>query len=75
MKEKLQATQKSPSCAKIALFRSLFRGCEDLYPRRFESEKWENRATHPHAATSGSEEFAKSQKSNALNADTTSFYP
>ena len=29
----------SPSHAKIALFRSLFRGREDVYPRRFESRK------------------------------------
>jgi hypothetical protein len=39
MEEKLQFTQKSSSCTKIALFRSLFRGREDLYPRRFESKK------------------------------------
>lgn len=39
MEEKLQLTQKSSSCTKIALFRSLFRGREDLYPRRFESKK------------------------------------
>jgi superfamily II DNA or RNA helicase/very-short-patch-repair endonuclease len=31
--------QRSPSEAKIALFRSLFRGREDVYPRRFESRK------------------------------------
>jgi hypothetical protein len=31
--------QTSPSAAKIALFRSLFRGREDVYPRRFESRK------------------------------------
>ena len=31
--------QTSPSQAKIALFRSLFRGREDVYPRRFESRK------------------------------------
>ena len=30
--------QSSPE-AKIALFRSLFRGREDVYPRRFESRK------------------------------------
>src|SRR6266853_938197 len=30
---------RSPSAAKIALFRSLFRGREDVYPRRFESRK------------------------------------
>jgi hypothetical protein len=31
--------QLSPPEAKIALFRSLFRGREDIYPRRFESRK------------------------------------
>src|SRR6266704_3521761 len=32
-------TQESPPAAKIELFRSLFRGREDVYPRRFESRK------------------------------------
>src|SRR5437870_1525465 len=32
-------TNHSPPGAKIALFRSLFRGREDVYPRRFESRK------------------------------------
>src|SRR5713226_4876269 len=31
--------RSSSSSAKIALFRSLFRGREDIYPRRFESRK------------------------------------
>ena len=31
--------QNSSSAAKIALFRALFRGREDVYPRRFESRK------------------------------------
>ena len=31
--------QQSPAEAKIRLFRSLFRGREDVYPRRFESRK------------------------------------
>jgi len=31
--------QRSPVEAKIALFRSLFHGREDVYPRRFESRK------------------------------------
>jgi hypothetical protein len=31
--------QGSPAEAKIALFRSLFHGREDVYPRRFESRK------------------------------------
>ena len=32
-------TQKSNSSEKIALFRSLFKGREDIYPQRFESKK------------------------------------
>src|SRR3989442_14929304 len=32
-------TNHSPPGAKIELFRSLFRGREDVYPRRFESRK------------------------------------
>jgi hypothetical protein len=31
--------QQSPPAAKIALFRSLFRGRDDVYPRRFESRR------------------------------------
>jgi len=31
--------QRSPVQAKIGLFRSLFRGREDVYARRFESRK------------------------------------
>lgn len=36
---RLIVNQQSSSEAKIALFRSLFRGREDVYPRRFESRK------------------------------------
>src|SRR5258708_2274920 len=36
---KVPITKHSPPAAKIALFRSLFRGREDVYPRRFESRK------------------------------------
>ncbi|MFV0341195.1 MAG: TOTE conflict system archaeo-eukaryotic primase domain-containing protein, partial [Parachlamydiaceae bacterium] len=32
-------TQTASPSAKIALFRSLFRGREDIYPQRFESRK------------------------------------
>ena len=35
----LVVTQSSSAHVKIALFRSLFRGREDVYPRRFESRK------------------------------------
>ncbi len=36
---RLQVTNSSSPSDKIALFRSLFRGREDVYPRRFESRK------------------------------------
>jgi hypothetical protein len=32
-------TKDSPPAAKISLFRSLFRGRNDVYPRRFENRK------------------------------------
>jgi hypothetical protein len=35
----MPVTRTSPAAAKIALFRSLFRGREEVYPRRFESAK------------------------------------
>lgn len=37
--ERASVHHRSPPEAKIALFRSLFRGREDVYPRRFESRK------------------------------------
>ncbi|CAN5897512.1 DEAD/DEAH box helicase [soil metagenome] len=35
----MHVTNSSPPAAKIALFRSLFRGREEVYPKRFESKK------------------------------------
>jgi superfamily II DNA or RNA helicase len=35
----VRISQQSPASEKVALFRSLFRGREDVYPRRFESRK------------------------------------
>jgi len=37
--ESVAVHHRSPTHAKIALFRDLFRGREDVYPRRFESRK------------------------------------
>ena len=37
MNEATGVNNSSPAQSKIALFRSLFRGREDVYPRRFES--------------------------------------
>jgi superfamily II DNA or RNA helicase/very-short-patch-repair endonuclease len=38
-RERQPVTSHSPPAAKIELFRSLFRGREDVYPRRFESRR------------------------------------
>jgi len=43
----------SPTAVKIALFRSLFRGREDVLPRRWEAQKQAKRATPPCARTNG----------------------
>lgn len=37
--QQLSINQQSPASAKVALFRALFRGREDVYPRRFVSRK------------------------------------
>jgi len=39
MEQHAELTHFSPTEAKVALFRSLFRGRDDVYPRRFESRK------------------------------------
>jgi len=39
MKQKADVNHLSPADVKIALFRSLFRGRDDVYPRRFESRR------------------------------------
>ena len=44
---RLIVNQQASSEAKIALFRSLFRGREDVYPRRFESRKTGNSGYAP----------------------------
>jgi len=43
----LSVTNQSPQEDKIALFRSLFRGREDVYPRRFESMKTGKKGYQP----------------------------
>jgi hypothetical protein len=55
-------TNESTEKQKIALFRSLFRGREDVFPRRFESK----RVTSRFAAMSGSGLYVINPKSNAV---------
>jgi hypothetical protein len=52
-------TNQSSEEAKISLFRSLFRGREDVYPKRFESLKQAKKDTSLFVVTNGSVEYAK----------------
>lgn len=47
LESKQTVTNQSPQEAKIALFRGLFRGREDVYPRRFESIKTGKKGYQP----------------------------
>lgn len=53
-------TNQSSQESKIALFRRLFRGREDVYPKRFESVKTGKKVINPFAETNGWRESAKS---------------
>jgi hypothetical protein len=54
--------------AKIALFRSLFRGREDVYPRRFESRKTGKSGYAPACANEWVRGICESRASNAPSA-------
>jgi hypothetical protein len=54
---------RSSVATKIALFRSLFRGREDVYPRRFESRKTGYAGCRLPARTNGREACVRSRKS------------
>ena len=61
--------------AKIALFRSLFRGRDDVYPRRFESRKTGKSGYPPACANEWVRACARSPGSNAPIARTAVFCP
>ena len=61
--------------AKIALFRSLFRGRDDVYPRRYESRKTGKAGYSPVSRTSGCWASARSRRSSAATASIASFSP
>lgn len=67
-------TQNATPSAKIALFRSLFRRREDLYPRDSKVEKRGKQAIHLLAETNGSVGYAKSLRLNAPNAGIAAFW-
>ena len=55
----------SSSQAKITLFRSLFRGRDDVYPRRFESRKTGKSGYAPACSNDGCAASAKNRASSA----------
>ena len=59
---------RSDSDDKVALFRSLFRGRDDVYPRRFESRKTGKSGYAPACKMSGLRAYAKSRESSARSA-------
>lgn len=58
--------QHSTPDAKIALFRSLFRGREDAYPRRFESRKTGKSGYSPVCANEWVRDLCNSRLSSAI---------
>jgi hypothetical protein len=66
--------QRSPAQAKIALFRSLFHGREDVYPQRFESRKTGRAGYSPACGNEWSGEFARNRESSAPNVRTNVFF-
>jgi superfamily II DNA or RNA helicase/very-short-patch-repair endonuclease len=47
IRTRMKVNHQSPASDKIALFRSLFRGREDVYPRRFESRRTQKSGYQP----------------------------
>ena len=66
---------QSPPEAKIALFRSLFHGRDDVYPRRFESRTTGKSGYSPACGNEWVRGSAKSRESSALPARINIFYP
>jgi hypothetical protein len=66
--------QHSAADAKIRFFRSLFRGRDDVYPRRFESRKTGKSGYALPAVTSGFGVSVRSRKSNAGTASINDFF-
>ena len=60
---------------KIALFRSLFRGREDVYPRRFESLKTGRSGYHPACANEWMRPICRKPKGKCMDCDHRAFLP
>ncbi len=73
--EHIDVHHRSPTGAKIALFRSLFRGREDVYPRRFESRKSEKCGYQPACANEWAAGICQKPKVKCADCPQRSFFP
>jgi len=67
-------TRRSSSEAKICLFRGLFRGREDVYPKRWENNKTGKAGYAPACDNEWVKGFATSPESSAATAPTRHFF-
>ena len=63
-------TMNSSAAKKIALFRSLFRGRDDVFPRRWDNPRTGNAGYAPACNNEWIRAFAVSQRSSVANAQT-----
>ncbi len=68
-------TNRSPAAEKIALFRALFRGREDVYPRRFESAKTGKSGYQPACANEWNRRFCDKPKIKCADCPNRRFMP
>lgn len=72
---KVSLTNDSSQDAKIALFRTLFKGREDVYPRRFESAKTGKGGYQPACQNEWVRGICKKPKIKCRDCDNQSYYP
>ena len=75
MDKNVAVHHRSPTGAKIALFRSLFRGREDVYPRRFESRKSGKCGYQPACANEWTPGICQKPKVKCADCPQRSFFP
>ena len=74
--DKAPVTTQSSESEKISLFRMLFKGREDVYPRRYSSRRTGKEGYQPACRNEWLKGICKkSQKSNVMSAKIESFFP
>jgi len=71
----IKVINESPEKIKIALFRSLFRGREDVFPKRFESKRTQKSGYQPVCHNEWIKPFCKKPKTKCGECDNRQFVP